>query len=112
MDYIYKLLEKEKTRLLETIKECSDLEKKAELVGNKNLIEYSLYLLKKCEQFEIKPKSIFTKLPKQVCQSPSSDYRIVEDCETDDPKWWIEAKIESKRLNCVRLHQGDVVIEV
>jgi hypothetical protein len=112
MNYVYQLLETERDKLLGIIKKCENLEEKAELIGNKNLLEYSIALLKKCEEFDIKPKSIFTKLPVQLCQSPSSEYRIVEDCETEEPKWWVEAKIKGRRFNCVRLHQGDVVIEV
>jgi hypothetical protein len=111
MDFIYNLLEIEKEKVLDLIKQCTDSETKAELIGNKNLIEYSLSLLKKCEEFDIKPTSIFTRLPVQTCQSPSSEYRIMEDCETEDRKWWVEAKIKDKQFDCVRLHQGDVVIE-
>lgn len=111
MDYIYELLENEKKKVLDLIKHCENLEKKAELIGNKNLIDYSLALLKKCDEFGVKPKSIFTKLPEQTCQTPSSEYRIMEDCETEERKWWVEAKIKEKKHDCIRLNQGDVVIE-
>ena len=55
--------------------------------------------------------SIFTKLPQKQCDSPSSEYRIIEDGETDDPQYWKEVKIKNKQFNCVRLGEGDVVIE-
>lgn len=112
MEYVYSLLENERNRLLETIKNCPHLEQKAELIGNKNLIESSLALLKKCDDFGIYSKSIFTKLPDTICQSPSSEYRIVEDFEGEDSTYWQEVKIEGKHFNCVRLRPGDVVIEV
>ena len=112
MNYVYHHLEKERDRLVSKIKVCEDLETKAELIGNKNLVEYAINLLRKCEDFDVKPSSIFTKLPEQACQSPSSDYRIMEDCETEDSKCWVEAKVEGRQFNQVRLNQGDVVIEI
>lgn len=88
-----------------------EIEQKAELIGYKNSIVYAMKLLKKCEQHSIKPSSIFTTLPEQLCQTPSSEYRIVEDCETDDPQSWIEVNIKSAKYGQLRLHEGDVVIE-
>jgi hypothetical protein len=110
MEYVYQLLSNEIDHILEQIKGCPNIEEKTVLIGNKNLLNYSIRLLKKCEEYEIKPSSIFTQLPAQKCQSPSSDYRIVEDCETEDPQWWVEVEIEVRNFHHVRLHEGDVVI--
>ena len=112
MEHVYKLLEKELEALTEKIKICESLEQKAELIGNKNLVDHSLRLLKKCEQHDIRAGSIFTKLPPKKCDSPSCDYRIIEDGETDDPKYWYEVEISGKQYGSVRLHEGDVVIEL
>jgi hypothetical protein len=109
MNYIYELLENEVKRLEVAIGHENNNQLKADLIGNKNLVLYSLKLLKKCESYGIQPNSMFTTLPEQRCQSPSSEYRIVEDCETDNPQLWIELKVKDRY---VRLHQGDVVIEV
>ncbi|TQV88291.1 hypothetical protein [Aliikangiella coralliicola] len=112
MEFIYELLEKEVGKLLSKIKVCENLEEKAELIGKKNLAEHSIRLLKKCDENGVGAGSIFTKLPRKVCDSPSSDYRIIEDLETDDNKYWTEVNIEGKRLGNVRLGEGDVVIEL
>lgn len=112
MEYVYKILENERDALEQKISACTKLEEKAELIGNKNLIEHSIKLLKKCEVNDIRSDSIFTKLPPKQCDTPSCDYRIVEDGETDDPSQWYEVKIEGKRFGCVRLHEGDVIIEL
>ena len=111
MEYAYQVLENEISNLEKEISVESDLERKAELIGNKNILVCSVKLLKKCEQHEIWPTSIFTTLPAQECPTPSSDYRIMEDCESEDPQYWIEAKISKAQFGHVRLHEGDVVIE-
>ena len=112
MEYVYKILETELEALKEKIRSCTNLEQKAELIGNKNLAEHSLKLLKKCEANDIRAGSIFTKLPLKKCDTPSCDYRIIEDGETDDPAHWYEVEIEGKQFGNVRLHEGDVVIEL
>ncbi|MBQ4810297.1 hypothetical protein J8M20_03075 [Pseudoalteromonas luteoviolacea] len=111
MEFVYQILEKELLSLVEEISKCDTLEEKVELIGNKNLIEHSISLLKKCDKHGISAGSIFTKLPQTQCDSPSSEYRIIEDGETDDPQYWQEVKIDNKQFNCVRLGEGDVVIE-
>ena len=112
MDYVYKLLEDEISKTVLAIQSCIEIPEKAELIGNKNLLEHSLNLLKKCEEYDVRAGSIFTKLPQKQCDSPSCDYRIVEDGETDDPKYWYEVKLEAKKFGNVRLGEGDVVIEL
>lgn len=112
MEYIYELMEKEINQLLSKIKTCESLELKAELIGNKTLLEHSISLLKKCEEHNICAGSIFTKLPKKICDSPSSEYRIIEDSETDDSKYWTEVEIEGRQYRNVRPGEGDVIIEL
>jgi hypothetical protein len=101
MEIVYQILENELSSFVEKISSCDNLEEKAELIGNKNLIEHSIKLLKKCDSYGIVAGSIFTKLPQKHCDSPSSEYRIVEDGETDDPQYWQEVNIENKQFNCV-----------
>ena len=112
MEHVYKILESELVTLEERISSCSEIGEKAELIGNKNLVEHSIKLLKKCEEFDIRASSIFTKLPPKQCDTPSCEYRIIEDGETDDPTNWYEVKVEGKQFGHVRLGTGDVVIEL
>jgi hypothetical protein len=112
MEYVYRLLEEELETLTEKVKNCECLEEKSELIGNKILVDHSLNLLRKCEQHDIRAGSIFTKLPPKQCDTPSCDYRVIEDGETDDSKYWYEVEISGKQFGNVRLHEGDVVIEL
>lgn len=111
MEIVYQTLEKERLSLVKQISSCDSFDKKAALIGNKNLIEHSIKLLKKCNEYGVTAGSTFTKLPQKQCDSPSSEYRIIEDGETDEPQYWQEVNIENKQFNCVRLGEGDVVIE-
>ncbi len=111
MEYVYQILAKEILALVDELPRCNDIEKKAELIGNKNLLEHAIKLLKKCDQHGIYAGAIFTKLPKKLSDTPSSEYRIIEDGEKDDPQYWQEVVIEGKPDNSVRLGEGDVVIE-
>ncbi|WP_417761560.1 hypothetical protein [Shewanella sp.] len=83
---------------------------KAQLVAQKQQLSAALHLLAKCEQYGVTATANFTRLPAQLCTTPSSEYRIVEDCESDDPRHWQELKIDDKPFNCVRLAPDDVVI--
>lgn len=85
-----------------------ELEQRALLIGLKNEIELSLKQLVLCEQWQILPTSIVKQLPLQKVQSPSSEYRIMEDCESDNRQLWIEADFDGTRY---RFNQGDLVIQ-
>lgn len=111
MDIVYKTLEKERSKILEQISSCNNIEDKTELISNKKLIENAIQLLKKCHDYGISTNAIFTKLPQKQCDTPSSEYRIVEDGETDNPQHWHEVSIENKPFNHVRLGEGDIVVE-
>lgn len=77
MEYVYKILQAYLNSLKEKIAAYTELEKKAELIGNKNLVEHSLNLLQKCEANDIRAGSIFTKLPAKQCDTPSCEYSVV-----------------------------------
>lgn len=64
--------------------------------------------LRLCEEHEIYPKSIVIPLPTQLVRSGSSDYRIMEDCETEDRQSWKEAKHRGKPI---RANEGDLLIK-
>lgn len=108
MDYVYKVLQKEEEKINEMIQVDLETQKKAELIGKKNLIQYSISLLKKCDLYDIKPRSVFWRLPERLCESPSSEYRILEDCETEKREHWHEVLFDGKRI---RLRHNDIIIE-
>jgi hypothetical protein len=111
-NYVYKLLQEKSSSLEKLILESKNNSEKAELIGNKNLIKYSIEMLKKCNKYNISPSSVFTQLPKRICQSPSSSYRIIEDQESDNKNDWVEVHIENKQFNRIELGDGDITIEV
>jgi len=71
-------------------------------------IDIAIQNIKLCEKYGILPKSIIKILPEQSCRSHSSDYRIVEDLETENREHWIEVTINNKPI---RLNEGDLVIQ-
>ncbi len=70
-------------------------------------VEHGIGCLRLCDVYNIGPNSTIVELPAQTCQTPSSEYRILEDCETEDRKYWVEPKVHGKPI---RLNQGSKVI--
>ena len=110
LEYLYSMLESEIERLANALRGCSSREDKATLVTRIDQVRFGARLLKKCEEFGVLPNSDFTRLPQQTCQTPSSEYRVMEDIESDERRYWVEATKEGGRQ--LRLQQGDVVIEL
>lgn len=67
---------------------------------------HSVKLLRKCDENGICAGALFTKLPQKKCDTPSSEYRIIEDGETDNPQCWQEVEIENKKYGHVRLGEA------
>lgn len=84
-----------------------DLEQQAALIGRKSEVELAISRLALCERWALYPSSIIRRLPRQKCQSGSSDYRIMEDCETEHRESWVEADFDGQRH---RLNEGDLIV--
>lgn len=110
MNHVYQLLEQEIEKLSIQITACEIPIDKVELIGQKIEIEHALKLLHKCEAAGVLAGGIFTKLP--APQVETSDYRLVEDGESDNPVHWFEVNIDSKAYGKLYLKEGDVVIEL
>jgi len=61
-------------------------------------IEQAMACLGFCERHQIQPNARAVHLPEPKTQSPSSEYRIVEDQETDQREHWIEVSLEGTPL--------------
>ena len=61
------------------------------------------------QELNIDPKSKTSLLPWTETQSPSSEFRIIEDHESDDPNHWTEIKIKGKEF---RPSPGDLIIQI
>ena len=66
-----------------------------------------MYLLAISDRYQISKKTIDTMLELPDSNTGYSDYRIINDCESDDPAQWIEIRINNKEI---RLSEGDIII--
>lgn len=73
-------------------------------------IENAIKCLEACEKFKILPQKVMniTELPKQ--NTGYAEYRIMNDCETENRKNWIEL-IDEERKELIRLLPKDIIIE-
>lgn len=59
------------------------------------------------QELNINSDSKFHKLPTTITKTPSSEYRLIEDHESDDRTNWTEVIIEGKQI---RPSEGDYII--
>jgi hypothetical protein len=102
------VIEKLNAWLKETNQELEKDNKNIELHELASQIDLAMQRIQFCEEYGIYPKSIIYKLPEQSCRSASSEYRVVEDVETENRESWVEVHINNKPL---RLNEGDLVIK-
>ena len=91
---------------LETVPR-TDHENLSRLIGLMNELDLACKRIALREKWGIYPKSIIQALPRQRIDNGSSDYRIMEDCETENRENWKEADFDGK---FVRLNTGDLII--
>ncbi|PWN66110.1 hypothetical protein [Chryseobacterium oncorhynchi] len=98
--------------IVREIDELNDLisregNKESHLQLKKELSE-TLYLLSIFDNHQINQKTIKTILELPDSNTGYSDYRIINDCESDNPDHWIEVSIHNEKL---RLGAGDIIIK-
>ena len=81
--------------------------KNEELLNKKLQFSMAVEWLKKGMRFQIHPKSKVKVLPEQKTMTPSSEYRIIEDHESDNKEYWTEVRPNGEEL---RPSPGDFVI--
>ena len=99
--YIFSILQNEIDELEKAILQTAVVDQKIELVGKINLIKNSKELLKRCFEYNLKPKSIWRRIPKT--EYVNSEYRIFEDFESENKDTW-------KELDYFRLDGNEVII--
>lgn len=67
----------------------------------------SLYLLDIFERYGLKKETLDAVFELPHSNTGYSDYRLINDCESDDPACWLEVDISGERI---RLAEGDLVI--
>lgn len=79
-----------------------------ELISHKKNIKNAINWLNKGMEYQIEPNCDIIAFPEQLTPTPSSEFRIVEDHETDDSTYWTEIEFENKKI--IRPMIGDFMI--
>ncbi|MEG0927327.1 hypothetical protein [Chryseobacterium sp.] len=74
----------------------------------RNELSEVIYLISLSDKHQINKKSIKTILELPDSNTGYSDYRIINDCESDQPDHWIEVSIHNEKI---RLAEGDIIIQ-
>jgi hypothetical protein len=98
------ILEKMTSVITEEIKKSSD---KSPLIEKKKEIQRLIRLMVWAQKNGIRSEEKVVTLPDNIVASPSSNYRIVDDCETDDKTRWLELTLDNEKL---LLNPGDKII--
>ncbi len=88
------LLKQESKKIVEKLQD----NKTSELLHEKKNIDNAIKWLRKGMDNEVNPNLTIIKLPEQKTQTPSSEFRLIEDHESDDKKDWTEVKVDNKEL--------------
>ncbi|GJM61210.1 hypothetical protein [Persicobacter diffluens] len=102
-DRVIKILEREMGHITDQLR----LNKSADLVEKKNELAGAIRWLKQGENFQIDPSSEFIVLPETLTNTPSSEYRLIEDHESDNQNRWTEVNIKGE---IVRPSPDDIII--
>ena len=90
---------------LELKNDFSSLEEKANNIGLINQIKLAIKQIQICEKWGIYPSSIIKQLP----PTEVTEYRIMDDGESNDRKYWKEVSFENAPN--FYLSGGDLVIQ-
>ena len=98
--------------LIET--EVADLEAKLSATGGdrtlikrKDSLVNSLRLLRQLSAFEVEPKAKIHTLPLPQSVGAFSEFRLMDDQETEDRNVWMELEIEGEPVRAI---VGDIII--
>lgn len=78
------------------------------ILSHKFELDRAIGCLQLCERYGIQPGAAVIVLPEKNTTTPLSEYRVVEDCETDDRAGWIEVEVEGSP---VRPIPGALIVE-
>jgi hypothetical protein len=100
---IIEILKLESYKVVEKLRINSN----SESITHKKNIDNAIKWLKKGMENQINPDLNIIVIPEQMTKTPSSEFRLVEDHESDDKKYWTEVKINDTAL---RPLTGDFLI--
>ncbi|GAB5407278.1 MAG: hypothetical protein Aurels2KO_55090 [Aureliella sp.] len=67
-------------------------------LSRKRDVDAAIATLRLCAAHGIHGKATVTRLPMTQTSTPSSEYRLVEDHETDDPRTWTEVVVNDEPI--------------
>ena len=107
MDYVINKLQELRDYAINELKQGKNEFRKTKLE-----LDRAISCLEFCNEHNLfidkKEKYSAFELPLPVGTGCFSDYRIVDDCETEDKEFWRELKFEGKK---VFLSPGDIIIK-
>ncbi len=108
MDQVIAYLQNWRTEI-STRTSFDSIQEKAEHIGLMNSIEVAIKQLELCRTYGINPASWFCVFPGKVPGYSYPEFRVVHDCEGDDPCGWRELSFPSRGK--VKFHAGDLAIK-
>jgi len=109
MKTVKQLIEDELQKIIHQLKEVSLLqEEKQALLSYKKELEQLLFLKKLSDTYYLEPATIERIIVLPPPRTDFSNFRLVDDAETEEKQWWEELKIENKPI---WLCEGDILIK-
>ena len=91
----------------EAVEQLRRVPNSQEALARKRQIHWARGILEQASRLDLTGKEAIWELPPTLTQTPSSEYRVVEDHEGDDRTYWTEVIVGNERL---RLLPGDLII--
>ena len=83
---------------IEAIREEIESNSNSNLLNQISQFTQAIKWLNIGQELNINPKATFLELPMTKTQTPSSEYRLIKDNESDDRNNWTEVSIEGKQI--------------
>jgi len=74
----------------------------------KRELDRAIECLEFCQKYDIRTNSSVIVIPNPVTMTPSSEFRLIEDNETDDRQQWLEVSVNGE---FIRPFPGSLIIE-
>lgn len=92
----------------EVVQELGNPEKQQEGVRLKHQLDRAIGCLELCRGFDVRPDSKVVVIPAPETLTPSSEFRLIEDHETDNREQWTEVRADGA---FIRPLPGSLIIE-
>lgn len=91
----------------QVMNELREPERHDKALQTKRQLDTAIECLEFCEKHQIRPRSEVVTLPMTRTATPSSNYRVIEDHETEHREQWTELEIGGEPVN---LYAGDLIV--